>query len=288
MASFHCQLYLQLNFHPLTQPLTYNQRMRIFILSMEDPVYTAPFLREVIDARKGQIVGLATSDGDRLTIGKNRSKNTYVFSLLLIMGIGPFIRYSWTTARFKLNKILAKRGLAKNPTLRAYAESQGIPTWHIKTPNSKAFLDELRALNIDVIINQSQNILKAGLLSVPKLGTLNRHNALLPKNRGRLTPFWVLYKQEPETGVSIHWVTEGIDAGDIVVQERYAVSKKDTFASLVDKNYQIAPKAMIKALSLLESGNYVPIDNPDEEATYNTVPTFKEAWTYRRRKLFGR
>jgi methionyl-tRNA formyltransferase len=261
--------------------------MRIFIMTMEDPVYTAPFLREVIDTRRADIVGLATSDGDRLTIGKNRSKNTYVFSLLLIMGIGPFVRYSWTTMRFKLRKMLAKRGLAKDPTLRAYAASLGIPTWHIKTPNSKAFLEELRALNIDVIINQSQSILKAGFLSVPKMGTLNRHNALLPKNRGRLTPFWVLYKQETETGVSIHWVTEGIDAGDIVVQERYAVSKKDTFSSLVHKNYQIAPKAMLKALDLLESGAYRPIPNPDEEATYNTVPTLKEAWAYRRRRLFG-
>jgi methionyl-tRNA formyltransferase len=45
------------------------------------------------------------------------------------------------------------------------------------------------------------------------IGVINRHNALLPKNRGRLTPFWVLYKGEKETGVSIHFIDEGIDSG---------------------------------------------------------------------------
>jgi len=58
-------------------------------------------------------------------------------------------------------------------------------------------------------------------LNIPKIGVLNRHNALLPKNRGRLTPFWVLYKGETETGVSIHFVTEDLDAGDIIVQKKF-------------------------------------------------------------------
>ena len=48
--------------------------MRIFICTMDDPVYTLPFIKEIIRARKKDIIGLAVSKGDRLTIGKNRSK----------------------------------------------------------------------------------------------------------------------------------------------------------------------------------------------------------------------
>jgi len=93
----------------------------------------------------------------------------------------------------------------------------------------------------------------------------------------------VLYKGEQETGVSIHFVEEGLDSGDIVIQEKYPVSKKDTFNTLVKRNYQIAPNAMIKALDLLEQGHRDFIENNDNHATYNTTPSLKQAWEYRKR-----
>ena len=116
---------------------------------------------------------------------------------------------------------------------------------------------------------------------------LNRHNALLPKNRGRLTPFWVIYKREKETGVSIHFVEESIDSGDIIVQKKFAVTPKDTFNTVVKKNYKIAGKVMLEALDILESGNYKLIPNDDEYATYNTIPSFKQAWNYRSKRFLS-
>ncbi len=175
--------------------------------------------------------------------------------------------------------------IGKNPGIIEFARSKGIPVYDINTPNNIKFLEILRELHPDIIINQSQNILKRELLSIPSIGVLNRHNALLPKNRGRLTPFWVLFKGETETGVSIHFVTEGIDAGDIIVQEKYAIHKDDTFNSLVRKNYKIAPGAILKAIELLENGYNEFIPNDDSLATYNTVPTLKNAIQYRKMKL---
>lgn len=103
-------------------------------------------------------------------------------------------------------------------------------------------------MEIDVIINQSQNILKDEILSIPRIGVINRHNSLLPKNRGRLTPFWVLYKGKKETGISIHFVTKQLDAGDITVQKRFPNEKKDNFNTIVKKNYELAPIDMLVAL----------------------------------------
>lgn len=257
--------------------------MRIFIITMEDPVYTLPFIREIIDKRKDDIVGVAVSKGDRLTIGKNRSKIVYLFSLLLIMGLPAFIRYASISVSFKLKKMLSKWiPFVKSPSILTYAKERGIAVFSINTPNSRQFQEQLKALRPEVIINQSQSIIKKELLAIPPLGVINRHNALLPKNRGRLTPFWVLYKKEKETGVSIHFVEEGIDSGDILVQEKYTVEPGDTFNSLVKKNYRIAPLAMLKALDLLEKGSPVLLKNDDALATYNTVPSLKEAWQYRR------
>lgn len=259
--------------------------MRIFIITMDDPVQTRAFIKYIIDHRKSDIVGLAVSKGDRLTIGKQRSKFVYLISLLLIMGLPAFIKNSWITLTDKIIKNLSKKGFTKDPSIFTYAKLHGIPVWDIKSPNSKKFQEELKNLEPDIIINQSQSIIKKDLLEIPKIGIINRHNALLPINRGRLTPFWVLYKQEKETGVSIHFVEEGIDSGDIIVQKRFAVNPKDNFNSIVEKNYELAPVAILEALEVLEKGNYTLIPNNDKLATYNTVPTLKEAWKYRRRRL---
>ena len=107
----------------------------------------------------------------------------------------------------------------------------------------------------------------------------------MPKNRGRLTPFWVLFNEESVTGVSIHFIEEGIDTGPIVLQEKYEVCKDDKFKTLVTKNYEIAARLMLKAIDLLEKGFTDFIDNNDSQANYNSIPTLKEAWTYRRRRI---
>lgn len=255
--------------------------MRLFIITMDDPVQTKAFIKHIIDHRQKFIAGLAVTKGDRLTIGKKRFKITYLLSLLLIMGLPSFLKNSWITLTFKIKKKLSQVGITKNPSITEYAKNKGIPVFSIQTLNNSSFREKLKNLNVDIIINQSQNILKKELLEIPKIGIINRHNALLPKNRGRLSPFWVLYNEEKETGVSIHFVEKSLDSGDIIVQEKFKVSPDETFTSLVKKNYALAPKAMLKALDKLEKGNYKLIHNDDTKATYNTIPTFKEALTFR-------
>jgi methionyl-tRNA formyltransferase len=259
--------------------------MRIFIITMDDPVQTKDFIKSIIDSRSDDIIGLAVTQGDRLTLSKGKSKYTYILSLLLIMGVFKFSKNVIVSVLHKLRKYFHRIGLTDDPTILGYAKKKGINVFAIKTPNSKAFREQLQLLKPDVIINQIQSIIKKELLSIPLIGVINRHNALLPKNRGRLTPFWVVYKNESETGVSIHFVDEGIDSGAIIVQEKYAVSPKDTFNTLVKKNYQIAPKAMLMALELLENGFSDFIPNEDSHATYNSTPSLREAWLYRKNRI---
>lgn len=253
---------------------------------MDDPVQTHSFIKDIIDNRKDDIIGLAITKGDRLTISKDKSKLIYLLSLLLIMGVPYFIRNSFKTILFKIKRKLSKHGICYNPSILKYAEEKGIKTYNIKSPNNKNFRSELINLKPDIIINQSQSIIKQKLIDIPKIGVLNRHNALLPKNRGRLTPFWVLFKKEEETAVSIHFVEEGIDSGDIIVQKKFKVSKKDTFKSIVNKNYTLASKAMLESIDLLENGFTDFIPNNDNKATYNSTPSFKQALKYRINRLF--
>jgi folate-dependent phosphoribosylglycinamide formyltransferase PurN len=248
---------------------------------MNDPIHTYRFIKDIIDAKKDQIVGLAVPNGDRLTLAKGKSKYAYLVSLLLIMGPYHFINNALITALHKIKLKLSEYGLISDPSILGYAKKMGIPVKRIKTPNNNEFREYLNSLDLDIIINQSQSFIKKELLEIPRIGVLNRHNALLPKNRGRLTPFWVLYNKEKETGVSIHFVEESLDSGEIIVQKRFEVTSKDTFNTLVKKNYSIASKAMIEALNKLENGDNDFIHNDDNRASYNSTPLFQDAFAFR-------
>tara|TARA_B100000963_G_scaffold328362_1_gene316787 strand:- start:580 stop:1362 length:783 start_codon:yes stop_codon:yes gene_type:complete len=254
---------------------------------MDDPIQTYDFIKNIIDNYSNSIVGLAISKGNRLTLTKGKSKFAYLISLFLIMGCTSFLRNSFLTILFRIKKYLSKFGICENPSIITYAKSKLITTKRIKSPNNRDFLNYLDSLNIDIIINQSQSIIKKQLLKIPSIGIINRHNALLPKNRGRLTPFWVLFNKEKETGVSIHFVDEGIDSGDIIIQKKFDVENKDNFNSIVKKNYGLASIAIIEALKILENDKFKIIPNDDKLATYNTTPSLIEAIKYRLRIIKG-
>ena len=260
--------------------------MKIYIITMDDPVFTLDFFKEVIKNRYKDIVGIAIAKGGRLKIGKKRSKAEYLLSLLIIMGPCHFFKNVMITLSYKFQNSLVKYlKFIDNRSLAGFAKQYSIPVINIDSPNNNDFLNHLREVAPDVVINQSQHIIKKQLLEIPRLGILNRHNGLLPKNRGRLTPFWVIYNWEQETGVTIHLVDEGIDSGPIVVQKRFKVAKNDTFNSIARKNYEIASYAMLEALIKLEDKDFQFLENNSDLATYNTVPTLVQAFYYRWRLI---
>jgi len=93
---------------------------------------------------------------------------------------------------FWVQKNLAKKFHVKKPlSIIRIAQELDIPTWEVDTVNDAKFLAILEELKPDLIINQAQEIVKSGFINIPPYGVLNRHSSLLPKNRGRLTPFWL-------------------------------------------------------------------------------------------------
>src|SRR5262249_41430958 len=64
------------------------------------------------------------------------------------------------------------------------------------------------------------NILKESVFKIPRLGCINIHQGLAPQYRGSSPVFWELFNNEPEVGITIHKVEAGVDAGDILLQEK--------------------------------------------------------------------
>ncbi len=250
---------------------------------MDDPIKTNDFIKKIIIDNKRNVKGVAIISGGRLTLGKNKSKIEYLLSLLLIMGLFSFFKKVLKTLSYNFSKILDKLNLYKSNSLENFVVDQNINLFKLKNPNSKDFISYLKKEKVDLIINQSMTILKKDILSIPKIGIINRHNALVPKNRGRLSPFWVKYKNEKETGVTIHFLNEKIDEGDIIVQKKFTLKSSYNFNSIVEKNYELAQIAMQEAIDLLKKyGKKVKtIRNNKLNGSYNSTPRLKEAFLYR-------
>jgi methionyl-tRNA formyltransferase len=100
----------------------------------------------------------------------------------------------------------------------------------------KDYLDRIKEISPDlIIISNFHKIIKNDLIEIPKIGTFNLHSSLLPNLRGGTSIIWALKNGLKETGVTLHYVTEEVDDGDVVHQEKVPISFWDTQGSLYEK-----------------------------------------------------
>jgi methionyl-tRNA formyltransferase len=98
-------------------------------------------------------------------------------------------------------------------------------------------------------------IFKEPILNVPKLGVINCHAGKLPFYRGRNILNWALINDEKEFGITVHYVDEGIDTGDIIKQQSYPISDKDDYNSLLEIAYVECALILYKAIKEIQVGN---------------------------------
>lgn len=247
--------------------------MRILIVTQDDPFYINPLLRDLLLEPKNQVVGVILSKRNRLHTQKSPADWSYANTLRIIVGN---LRFIWMGIRYLIHKVPFLGG----NVLVKQARKQGIPVATLSSFNSPKSLAYIRSFSPDVIILQTLNIVKQEFLDIPKKGVINRHHSLLPRNRGRLSPFWALYHGDEETGTTIYIPSEGIDEGEILIQETVEIKNDDDFNSLTKKLYVASRGAIQEALNLLRRGeriNFETINHP----TYNTIPTKKEAIEFR-------
>lgn len=94
--------------------------------------------------------------------------------------------------------------------------------------NDSVVVEAIGALKPDVLFVLAWGqLLRTPLLSLPRLGVIGRHNALLPARRGRAPVAWALIHGLTETGVTLFWMDEGVDSGDIIAQRRVPIACDD-------------------------------------------------------------
>lgn len=155
------------------------------------------------------------------------------------------------------------------PPVKVYAEEQGFTVFQPETLKNEAFLSTLEELEPEIIIVAAYGkILPTYILNYPKYGCINAHGSILPKYRGAAPIQRALMDGVSETGITVQYMAEGIDTGDMILKKYTAVSEEDDFESLHDRLALLAGEALCEAAELLESGNAQREAQDDSLATY--------------------
>jgi methionyl-tRNA formyltransferase len=124
-----------------------------------------------------------------------------------------------------------------------------------RVKNNAVFKALIEALHADLaIVVAYGRILPADLLMIPKHGFINVHASILPKYRGAAPIQWAILNGEKETGITIMKVIEKLDAGDIIAQEKVAISDDDDAVSLAKKLFVVGAELLSRTLTQLEKG----------------------------------
>ena len=101
-------------------------------------------------------------------------------------------------------------------------------------------------------------ILPKSVLEIPRIACLNLHASLLPRYRGAAPIQAAIAAGDPETGITVIYMDEGLDTGDMLLQVKVAILPNETGGSLHDRFAQVAPDVLLSALDLLASPSIPP------------------------------
>ena len=127
----------------------------------------------------------------------------------------------------------------------------------------------LQEAALDVLVVAAYGlILPSWALTTPRYGCLNIHASVLPRWRGAAPIQRAIEAGDAYTGVTIMQMDEGLDTGDMLLEERVAITSDDTAASLHDKLAQVGAKLIVDSLARLTQGTLTPQPQPADGVTY--------------------
>ncbi|TDO96949.1 formyl transferase [Marinomonas balearica] len=140
--------------------------------------------------------------------------------------------------------------------------------------NSIEEVDRIQKLKPDLIISiRYGNILKDGVIQVPRFGVLNLHSGLLPEYRGVMATFWSMLHGEKTIGTTLHYIeNSSIDTGRVVAKTRFEVDKKKSYLWHVLQLYVEGVERILNTVSLIEGNKRVDTCPQGNSGQYFSFP----------------
>ncbi|MGO0122887.1 methionyl-tRNA formyltransferase [Desulfothermobacter acidiphilus] len=155
------------------------------------------------------------------------------------------------------------------PPVKEWAERHGLPCLQPGSLKDSSVLTALSQVEPEVIVVVAYGkILPPEVLKLPPRGCINLHASLLPKYRGAAPIQHALLAGEKMTGVTTMLMDEGMDTGDILLQEPLAIGEEESFGSLQDRLARLGAELLVRTLKLWERGEIHPRPQDHTQATY--------------------
>lgn len=155
------------------------------------------------------------------------------------------------------------------PPVKQLAEAAGIPVLQfekVKTPEGVA---AIKSLAPDMIITAAfGQILSKEILDIPPQGCLNVHASLLPAYRGAAPIQWAIINGEKHTGVTIMYMNEGLDTGDMISSASVEIGEETTGGQLYDTLSVLGAELLIDTLKSLDAGTALRTPQDENKASY--------------------
>ena len=151
-------------------------------------------------------------------------------------------------------------------SVKNWAHQKNITVYTTEEVNSPKWIAKIAAFNPDIIFSfYYRKMICREILDLPRIGAFNLHGSFLPDYRGRCPVNWVIINGEKRTGVTLHYMIDKPDAGDIVGQKVVVIDLSDTAKTLYDKLCRVAKELLDELLPLIKGGQ-IPRQKRDLKA----------------------
>ena len=160
-----------------------------------------------------------------------------------------------------------------------------------KRMKDEEVIDKIKEINPDLIVVVAYGkILPKEIIDIPKYGIINVHSSLLPKYRGASPIHSAILNGDKESGVSIMYIEEGLDSGDVILKETCEITEDDTLGTLHDRLKELGAIGLEKALKLIEAEEVKAEKQDDSKATFVKPITKEQAkidWNNTKEVIFN-
>lgn len=175
-----------------------------------------------------------------------------------------------------------------HPSIAQISWKHQIPVWEVHRLSDATTLSTLAAYQPDILCVAcfSQRISRV-IIDLPRLGCLNVHPSLLPVNRGPVPLFWTFREGSTTTGVTIHFLNEKMDTGDILAQQSIDVPDGITYTQLEVQCAQLGGTLLARTVWNLYQDHVSRTPQDETKSSYHSFPAkedfvvYAEEWSAR-------
>ena len=160
--------------------------------------------------------------------------------------------------------------------VKDYALEAGLNIMQPTNLKDETFIEELRKLNANLQIVVAFRMLPEVVWRMPEIGTFNLHGSLLPQYRGAAPIHWAVINGEKETGLTTFFLKHEIDTGNIIMQEKEEILRKDTTGTLYQRLMQMGAGLVLKTVKAIENEDYTLTEQDTNQELKHAPKLFKE------------